>query len=224
MANAHDLLYIRHPEQILKKSYTIRPYKPSDEEIVYSVCLKTSDDGMDASERFPNNSLIVGDYMVGPLVTLSPEFCMVSEDELGVMGYALAALDYKQFQQRHALVWIPAMQEKYPRPATNDKLSPEQELIESFYAPFEERPVCVTTSFPSVVRIDVLSSRMEDLALSKRLLACALCALKAKGSTGVHVQLNATDKYMQEHYRLLGFIPIKTGEEEGKYVYMGRLS
>jgi len=31
ISSAYDLLYIRHPEQILKKSYKFRPYTNTDE-------------------------------------------------------------------------------------------------------------------------------------------------------------------------------------------------
>ena len=51
---------------------------------------------------------------------------MVAEDGIGVMGYALAALDFKQLQQKKMMAWVPSMQEKYGRPQTEDKLTTEQ--------------------------------------------------------------------------------------------------
>jgi len=56
---------------------------------------------------------------------LTPEFCFVVEDDVGVVGYALAALDAKQFHKKLELAWLPEMCRKYPRPEknTDDTLS-----------------------------------------------------------------------------------------------------
>lgn len=222
IASAHDLLYIRHPEQILKKTYIYRPYRPSDEAAVYGICLKTCDDGMDGTEVFPENPNVICDKLIGAIVTLSPEYCFVAEDEQGVMGYAVATLDAKQLKQRMQLAWTPVMREKYPKPERSTELSPAEEVMLSFHGEVQETPVSVTSAFPAQVRLDVLTGRMEDLAVTKRLLACALSTLRAKGATGVHVELSVGDKCMLEHYRLLGFVPVKNSDNLEDTVYLGR--
>ena len=57
--------------------------------------------------------------LVGGFLTLTPEFCFVVEDDVGVVGYALAALDAKQFHKKLELAWLPEMCRKYPRPEKN---------------------------------------------------------------------------------------------------------
>lgn len=52
--------------------------------------------------------------LVGAFITFCPEFCFVVEDESGVVGYALAALNAKQFYQKIKAAWIPEMCSKYP--------------------------------------------------------------------------------------------------------------
>lgn len=52
--------------------------------------------------------------MVGSFVTFSPEFSFVVEDGSGIVGYALAALNAKQFYQKVKTAWIPEMCSKYP--------------------------------------------------------------------------------------------------------------
>ena len=86
-----------------------------------------------------------------------------------------------------------------------------------------ETPVCVTSMFPAVLRLDVLSDRMEDLAVTKRLLATSLSALKASGCKGVHVELSVGDKCMLEHYRLLGFQPVTASDSSENTIFLGRL-
>lgn len=52
--------------------------------------------------------------MVGGYITLSPELCMVVEDENGIVGYALAALNVKSYYQKLSISWIPELRMKYP--------------------------------------------------------------------------------------------------------------
>lgn len=54
-------------------------------------------------------------------MTLSPEFCMVVEDNEGIVGYVTAALNVKSFHQKMLVSWIPELQSKYPlTDITND--------------------------------------------------------------------------------------------------------
>ena len=64
--------------------------------------------------------------ILGGFLTLSPEMCFVVEDELGVMGYAVAALDAKSFRQKQRMSWLPAMCEKYPKPDKMEELTPAE--------------------------------------------------------------------------------------------------
>jgi protein O-GlcNAcase/histone acetyltransferase len=54
--------------------------------------------------------------LIGGFLTLTPDFCFVVEDDVGLVGYALAALDAKQFHKKMELSWLPEMCQKYPQP------------------------------------------------------------------------------------------------------------
>ena len=64
--------------------------------------------------------------ILGGFLTLSPEMCFVVEDEIGVMGYVVAALDSRSFRQKQTMSWLPAMCEKYPKPDKMDELTPAE--------------------------------------------------------------------------------------------------
>ncbi|KAK3094526.1 hypothetical protein FSP39_002884 [Pinctada imbricata] len=219
---AHDLFMMRPPEIVLKRLYQYRPYRPSDEPSVYSVCLKTCDDSMDGTEVFPELPQLIGDRIIGGLVTLSPEYCFVVEDDEGVCGYVVAALDSKDLLNKAELSWVPAMCEKYPKPNKED-LTPSDEVIMSFHNKQREVPESVLQRYPSIVRVDFIPPRVEDYSVPKRLLACALTALKTRGSIGVHVEMNVGDKCMIDHYQRMGFLPIATDSTCDDVVYLGRL-
>jgi len=40
--------------------------------------------------------------------------CMVVEDEDGIVGYAVAILNVKSYNQKLAISWIPELRMKYP--------------------------------------------------------------------------------------------------------------
>lgn len=59
--------------------------------------------------------------LVAGFLILSPELCFVVEDETGIVGYACAALNAKQFYTQLESSWLPVMCTKYP---LNDASSP----------------------------------------------------------------------------------------------------
>lgn len=63
------------------------------------------------------------DRIVGPYLTLHPEFCFVVEDDQGIVGYACASPDYKKFRIKQELAWIPEMCLKYPILDSNKNLT-----------------------------------------------------------------------------------------------------
>lgn len=101
--------------------FTIRPYLPTDEEVVYKICIRTSKDGLEDPLPYPDNlKNLLADRIVGPYLTLQPEFCFVVEDDSGVVGYVCAAQDYKKFRAKMEIAWIPQMCEKYPLDCVTD--------------------------------------------------------------------------------------------------------
>ncbi|KAG6462439.1 protein O-GlcNAcase isoform X2 [Manduca sexta] len=60
----------------------VRPYTHQDEDAVCTICRKTCRDGADGSDLFPSDlQSLPSDRLVQPFITLSPEFCMVIEDD-----------------------------------------------------------------------------------------------------------------------------------------------
>jgi len=216
---AHDLFSIKTPDWVVQKLYNFRPYKPQDETAVYNICLKTCDDRMDGTEVFPDFPQLLGDRLIGNFVAFSPEYSFVTEDEEGVCGYAVAALDAKVLAEKSNKMWVAAMKDKYPKPSP--VTNPAEEMMATFHTEAIEVKEDVYQYYPSVLRLDVMISRMYDPAVPHRLLAATLCALKGAGSKGVHTKLNSADKFMVDFYTKLGFTSIVTTDSPA-IVYMGR--
>lgn len=69
--------------------------------------------------------------LVGAYLTLSPEFCFVVEDNGNVIGYALAALNAKEFYLKMQVSWLPEMCSKYP--LSNDSGEEMQSVLKVSY-------------------------------------------------------------------------------------------
>ncbi|XP_042909994.1 protein O-GlcNAcase isoform X1 [Parasteatoda tepidariorum] len=225
LESVNDLFLYKSPETPNNRIYTIRPYLLTDESQVYDVCRKTCDDGLDGSEVFPEYPDLIGDKLVGHFLCLSPEYCFVVEDETGICGYALAALDARQLKQKCETAWIPTLQTKYPSPKkeNGEMLTPAEEIIASFYNQQKDGPPDVVyLHHPSILRMNILPS-VSDSSVPKRMLTCILSTLKANGSHGVFVDVTVGDKNIVDFFSKLGFLEIAhPGFHVEDVFYMGR--
>ncbi|XP_060528600.1 protein O-GlcNAcase isoform X2 [Cylas formicarius] len=218
--SGNDLFVYKVPDVPTNRVYTIRPYLPTDEKQVYSVCTRTCKEGLvDPHPYPPELANIQADRIVGPYLILHPEFCFVVEDDTEVVGYVCAAPDYKKFRIKQELAWIPEMCEKYPEHLAKDACKEVQDCISHFYN-FKDEVYVSSPTHPSSMICSILPS-VIDQSISKRLVTCLLAALRANGSFGVHVVMNASDSYTHAFYGKLGFIENTHEAIKGKIV-MGR--
>ncbi|XP_053686972.1 protein O-GlcNAcase [Sabethes cyaneus] len=236
----NDLFLYKLPETSAVNLYTIRPYIHSDEESVYAVCQRTMRDGDDLNDSLPEGFRnVLGDRYVGPFLTLTPQFCMVIEDNnLGVIGYACAALDTKTFIRNLEQCWIPEMCIKYPISILEDVEGSNKNSVKTthsippqivrnsimyFHNFTNEYPASVVNSHPSVMCCRILKSHLaEDETICKRVVTVLLAALRSNGpSFGVHVCISRSDRFLYQFYSKLGFVEIYRDECDSN-MYLGR--
>ncbi|VEN50291.1 unnamed protein product [Callosobruchus maculatus] len=218
--SGNDLFVYKVPDIPTNRVFTIRPYLPTDEEAVYEVCNKTFKEGLEDQLRYPDGlKNLQADRIVGPYLTLHPEFSFVVEDEKSIVGYACACPDYEKFRVKQEISWIPEMCEKYPADCAKDLQKSAQEAVEHFHN-FKDEIYVSSPTYPSSMVCSLLPTIL-DQSVSKRLVTCLLAALRANGSFGVHVVMDATDNYTHAFYGKLGFIENIREAIKGKIV-MGR--
>ena len=98
---------------------TVRPARPGDEPGAYHVCLKTGDHGQDGEPFYRDDPDALGRIFVGPYLRLEPDLSLVLEDDHGICGYALGALDSRGFYARYDAEWRPD-----PRSSQDSSQSP----------------------------------------------------------------------------------------------------
>ncbi|XP_035771315.1 protein O-GlcNAcase isoform X2 [Neolamprologus brichardi] len=219
---ANDLFYQPPPSLPTSKIYTIRPYFPKDETAVYKICKEMYCEGTEDVPFSDDDPDLIGDRLVGGLLTLSSDYGFVLEDDEGICGYALGTVDVKPFIKKCKLSWIPFMQEKYHKPDCDKDLTEAEKMILSFHEEEEGLPDSFLSNFPSLIKVDI-HAKVTDPSVAKSMMGCLLSSLKANGSHGAFCKVRQTDKRMLDFYSKLGCFEVAKMEGFPKdVIIMGR--
>jgi ribosomal protein S18 acetylase RimI-like enzyme len=144
------------------------------------------------------------------------------EDEQGICGYALGALDSRQFFDRYEREWRPALCAQFPAP-TGDPASwtRAQTVHHGYHHPdyFIPEPSAV---YPSHLHIDLLV-RAQGHGYGRHLVERLLERLRLRGSVGVHLGMSILNTSALGFYQRLGFRElIRVGEGIDGSIYLGR--
>jgi ribosomal protein S18 acetylase RimI-like enzyme len=200
-------------------SFVIRLYEPKDFDAVYEVCLKTGDAGQDATHLY-KDAKALGHLYVGPYVTLEPSLAFVLEDNLGVCGYVLGALNTKNFQERFIKEWLSPLQKLYPDPQGDPKTwTRDEQIYHEIHHPQLE-VYEVLEPYPSHLHIDLLP-RAQGQGNGKRMINILLEVLKAKGSRAVHLGMFASNTRALHFYKKIGFHRIEDAAFPMDILYLG---
>jgi hypothetical protein len=162
-------------------TFTIRLARPGDQAAAYYVCLKTGDHGRDGEPFYRDDPDALGRMFVGPYLAYEPELSLVVEDEQGVCGYCLAALDSRVFYARYDREWRPQLCGQFPRPSGDPAAWTRAQSVHSWYhqpdyfcpEPYEE--------YPSHMHIDLLE-RARGQGVGRRMMEQLMGELGRRGS------------------------------------------
>ncbi|KAM9324809.1 protein O-GlcNAcase [Gastrophryne carolinensis] len=203
---ANDLFFQPPPLTPTSKVYAIRPYYPKDEASVYKICREMYDDAMD-DLPFESQPDLIGDRLVGGLLSHSLDYCFVLEDEDGICGYAVGTADVTPYLKECKHSWIPFMQEKYSKPQADKELSAAEKIMLSFHEEQEILPDTFLANFPSLIKVDI-HKKVTDPSVAKGMMGCLLSSLKANGSRGAFCEVRPDDKRILDFYSKLGCFEI----------------
>ena len=203
-------------------SRLIRLARPGDERGAYHVCLKTGDNGRDGEPLYGDDPDALARIFVGPYLAFEPELSLVLEDDHGICGYALAALDSRRFYARYEAEWRPALCARFPDPQGDPAgWTPAQHVHYAYHHPsyFCPEPYHL---YPSHVHIDLLP-RAQGCGHGRRMMEQLMSALAQCGSPGAHLGVGALNTRAIGFYQRLGFeVLLRVDSRSGASVYMGR--
>jgi len=199
----------------------IRSYHPGDEAASYHVCLKTGDHGQDGEGFYGEDPDALGRIYVGPYLEFAPELALMLEDSQGVCGYALGALDSKQFFRRYEAEWRPKLCAEFPQPRGDPNRWNRIEQVHfqyhhpnySFPSPYEH--------YPSHLHIDLLP-RVQGKGHGRKMMSELLARLEGLDSPGVHLEVSALNLRELGFYKKLGFKQlIGNSQGDDQSIFMG---
>jgi ribosomal protein S18 acetylase RimI-like enzyme len=182
----------------------IRPARSGDERATYHVCLKTGDHGEDGEPYYREDPDALGRIYVGPYLTFEPDLSLVLEDEQGISGYALGALDSRAFYARYEREWRPALCARFPAPGGDPAAWTRVQQVHHVYhhpdyfcpEPYE--------AYPSHLHIDLLP-RAQGRGYGRRMLEEVMAILARRGSPGAHLGVSVLNRRARGFYERLGF-------------------
>ena len=187
---------------------SIRPYRDSDLDDLYRICLLTGDAGQDATSMF-DDPRILGDVWAAPYGLFEPSLAFVAEDKAGVGGYIVGALDSRAFEGRLEADWWPALRDRYPAPPSElppDQWTPDQRAARFIHAPFPV-PDELAKDYPSHLHVNLVP-RLQSQGLGRQLMNTLIRALQEQGSAGVHFFVWPANQRAVGFYQHLGFTMI----------------
>ncbi len=200
----------------------LRPVRPGDEAAAYQVCLETGDNGRDGTSFYHEDPAALGRIFVGPYLRFAPELGVILEDAAGVCGYALGALDTRNFFARYEADWRPALVAQFPAPAGDPaQWTRVQHIHHLYHHPdyFAPEPYA---EFPSHLHIDLLP-RAQGRGYGRQMLTHVMAQLQARGSPGAHLGVSTLNLPAQGFYARLGFREIaRTGPAHDGVIYLAQ--
>jgi ribosomal protein S18 acetylase RimI-like enzyme len=200
----------------------IRPATRSDQQGAYDVCLETGDYGQDGRPFYQDDPDALGRVFVGPYLAFEPDLSLILEDEQGVCGYALGALDSHTFYARYEAQWRPDLCARFAAPEGDPSgWTRVQQVHHSYHHPdyFCPEPY---DWYPSHLHIDLLP-RAQGRGYGRRMIEQIMDRLRFRGSPGVHLGVSTLNTRAFDFYLHLGFRDLmRVGSGPDGCIYMGR--
>ena len=178
----------------------IRPYRTSDLDTIYDICLATGDAGADASHFYRDRKLL-GHVYAGPYCVHSADTAFVAEDEGGVGGYVLGPADTRAFEAALEASWWPALRARYPDPG--DCATPDERMQRLIHHP-SRMPRRIVEAYPAHLHIDLLP-RLQGRGLGRRMIERWLTSVASSGARGAHLCVGTRNDRAVRFYRAFGF-------------------
>jgi ribosomal protein S18 acetylase RimI-like enzyme len=189
---------------------SIRLYEPADRSDVAEICLRTGDNGGDATGKFESDDLLADIYAL-PYVELEPELAFVVDTGARVSGYLLATADTREFVEKYRRHWLPGFAQKYARVEPPE--SPTDVVVDTGCAP-ERMLIAELDDYPAHLHIDLLPD-LQRQGFGRQLMRTMLAELQRRGVHGVHLGVSPANQPARAFYEKIGFRPLPSDAGTG---------
>ena len=183
---------------------TIRPCAPEDLDALYHISLMTGASGQDASALYRDPRL-VGHIYSAPYALFAPECAFVAEDDEGVAGYIVGAVDTAAFEARLEESWWPTLRPRYIDPSATPHQDWTADQLRSWQIHHPRlTPRRIAEPYPSHLHINLLP-RLQGQGVGRRLIDTWLATVRGLGSRGAHLGVNPDNLPAMRFYRACGW-------------------
>lgn len=185
----------------------LRPYRASDLDALYDICLATGNMGEDATSLH-NDGQLIGHIYAAPYGALEPENVFVAEDDAGVAGYVVGTHDTDAFAAKMDRQWWPALRQRYAR-AEDAELTPaDRQRIATIRAP-ASNPADIVARYPAHIHMNLLP-RLRGQRIGTRLLQLWVDQARKAGVPGIHLGASQSNAGGIAFWTRSGFTPLRT--------------
>jgi ribosomal protein S18 acetylase RimI-like enzyme len=197
----------------------IRPARSDDIEALYHIALATGASGGDASYLYRDPKM-VGHVYAAPYLLLSPECAFVAEDERGVAGYIVGAVDTPAFEALLEERWWPSLRPYHDDPAAIPFAAWTADQLRAYQIHHPRRtPEGITDAYPAHLHINLLP-RLQGQGVGKRMMERWLETARGLGARGVHLGANVDNTRAIEFYRAQGWMELAPDRASKRTVWM----
>ncbi|MCL2444093.1 MAG: GNAT family N-acetyltransferase [Treponema sp.] len=190
----------------------IRKAVLSDLPYLYEICLKTGDNGKDATDLYFDPYLI-GNYFAAPYLLFPDCICFVVEYKYRPQGYIIAAPDSTAFHKWLEEQWLPPLRIRFPKPYSPDIIRSDKEkwILDQIHEkcfPVDQDDLKLYAEYPAHLHIDMLPC-LQGKGLGRTLTDTLFAELKQRGVTGLHLGVSSSNAGAVAFYQKLGFSVLK---------------
>ncbi|OAF18377.1 GNAT family N-acetyltransferase [Bradyrhizobium neotropicale] len=200
----------------------IRPVRDADLDALYAISLATGSAGADAGHLYQDDRLL-GHIYSAPYARLAPDLALVVEDEAGVAGFAVGAIDTEDWEARLDREWWSDLRRRYPDPtgAPGDWTA-DQRRCAMIHHP-ERTPTNIAQDYPAHIHLNLLP-RLQQQGLGTRLLQAWLELAHERCARAVHVGVNRANARALEFWARQSFQPLQANGGAARTAWLGRLT
>jgi len=202
---------------------TIRPFHANDLDDLYRISLATGAAGDDASHLYADPRLM-GHIYSAPYARLEPQLAIVVEDQEGVAGFAVGAIDTAAWEERLEREWWPTLRQQYVMPPETNASAwtPDQRRIVMIHHP-ARTPRAVALEFPAHLHLNLLP-RLQGHGVGRELFNAWLALAGKCAARALHVPINRMNLRAIRFWGRMGFADLALdGLPEGRTVWKGRV-